>query len=112
VLLAAGFMRRLTGFGFSALCFFALSTILPPLAIVPLMFVLTTSNATPIRTNKTGIDHIIRAKEVQSMTGLSRTTLWRMENKGEFPRRVSLGVGSVGWRHSEVQHWLANRQAV
>ena len=72
----------------------------------------TTGNASPIRSNKTNTDHIIRAKEVQSMTGLSRTTLWRMENKGEFPRRVSLGVGSVGWRHSEVQQWLANRQAV
>lgn len=40
VVSAAGFMRGLSGFGFSALCFFALSPILPPMAIVPLMFVL------------------------------------------------------------------------
>lgn len=53
-------------------------------------------------------DRIIRSKEVQEMTGLSRTTLWRMENKGEFPRRVNLGVGSVGWRLSEVKEWIAN----
>lgn len=54
-------------------------------------------------------DRIIRAKEVQEMTGLSRTTLWRMENKSEFPRRVSLGVGSVGWKLSEVKLWIAKR---
>ena len=58
------------------------------------------------------IDHILRAKEVQAMTGLSRTTLWRMENKGEFPRRVSLGTGSVGWRQSEVHAWQASRKPV
>jgi predicted DNA-binding transcriptional regulator AlpA len=54
-------------------------------------------------------DQIIRAKEVQEMTRLSRTTLWRMENKGEFPRRVSLGGNSVGWKLSEVSHWIDNR---
>lgn len=43
VVSAAGFVRGLSGFGFSALCFFALSPILPPMAIVPLMFLLEAS---------------------------------------------------------------------
>ncbi|MEE9337179.1 MAG: AlpA family phage regulatory protein [Methylococcaceae bacterium] len=47
-------------------------------------------------------NRIIRANEVHTMTGLSRATLWRMENKQEFPRRVSLGANSVGWRLSEL----------
>lgn len=55
-------------------------------------------------------DRIIRAKEVQKLTGVSRTTLWRFENKGEFPRRVSLGASSVGWKLSEVQSWIQERQ--
>lgn len=54
-------------------------------------------------------DRIIRANEVQEMTGLSRTTLWRMENKDEFPRRVSLGGNTVGWKLREVQDWISNR---
>ncbi len=58
----------------------------------------------------TGIDRIIRAKEVQNLTGLSRTTLWRFENKGQFPRRVSLGASTVGWKLSEVQNWIEERQ--
>lgn len=40
VVFIAGIVRGLTGFGFSALCFFALAPILSPLAIVPLMFAL------------------------------------------------------------------------
>ncbi len=54
-------------------------------------------------------DRIIRAKEVQNMTGLSRTTLWRLENKNEFPNRVGLGANSVGWKLSEVQNWIDKR---
>ena len=51
-------------------------------------------------------DRIIRAKEVQNMTGLSRTTLWRLENKNEFPRRLSLGGNSVGWKLSDIKNWI------
>lgn len=43
VILAAGFMRGLTGFGFSALSFFALSPLFSPMAIVPLVFMLEVS---------------------------------------------------------------------
>lgn len=64
----------------------------------------------PISNTTTSIpDRIIRAKEVHTMTGLSRTTLWRMENKEEFPKRVSLGANSVGWRLSEVENWMRER---
>lgn len=54
-------------------------------------------------------DRIIRSKEVQKMTGLSRTTIWRMERVDEFPKRVSLGVGSVGWKFSEINLWIQNK---
>ena len=54
-------------------------------------------------------DKIIRTKEVQSLTGLSRTSIWRLEKKGEFPSRVPLGTGSVGWKYTEVQDWVNSR---
>ena len=57
-------------------------------------------------------DRIIRAKEVIEMTGLSRTTLWRMEKYKSFPARVSLGKGSVGWKLSEIQKWVASRDKI
>ncbi|PIE46016.1 MAG: DNA-binding protein [Gammaproteobacteria bacterium] len=54
-------------------------------------------------------DRILRAKEVISLTGLSRTTIWRLEKQGEFPARVSLGGNRVGWRVSEINHWIGTR---
>ncbi len=54
-------------------------------------------------------DRILRAKEVINLTGLSRTTIWRLETKGEFPHRVSLGGNRVGWRLSEINHWVSTR---
>ena len=40
VVLFAGFVRGLTGFGFSALCVSCLSVFLPPAQVVPALFVL------------------------------------------------------------------------
>lgn len=54
-------------------------------------------------------DRIIRTKEVQKITGLSRTTIWRLERSGKFPARVSLCTGSVGWKLSEVEKWVRCR---
>ena len=51
-------------------------------------------------------ERILRIKEVTEITGLSRTTIWRMERKDEFPARVQLGVGSVGWKASDVNNWI------
>ncbi len=65
---------------------------------------------TTASSKKPEVDRVIRANEVHNITGLSRTTLWRMENKGEFPRRVSLGGNAVGWKLSEVQKWISDRQ--
>ena len=65
-----------------------------------------TKNKTqPVNLERTP-DRIIRAKEVQQLTGLSRTTLWRLEQRDAFPKRVSLGGQSVGWKLSEVQDWI------
>ena len=55
-------------------------------------------------------DRIIRAKEVVEMTGLSRTTIWRMERYKSFPARVSLGKNSVGWKLSDIQKWVEFRR--
>lgn len=55
-------------------------------------------------------DRILRMQEVQDIVGVSRTTLWRMENKGDFPRRVPLGASSVGWLKSDIEAWLQARK--
>jgi len=54
-------------------------------------------------------ERIIRSKEVQELTGLSRTTIWRLERSGKFPARVPLSSSIVGWRSSEITHWITTR---
>lgn len=57
-------------------------------------------------------ERIIRAREVCDMAGLSRATIWRREKAGTFPARVSLGGNSVGWKYSEVQRWMSERESL
>lgn len=55
-------------------------------------------------------DRIIRAKEISQKTGLSRSTIWRLEREGVFPKRKQLAPHTVGWLESEVARWLESRQ--
>ncbi len=52
---------------------------------------------------------ILRTPDVIRATGLSRTTLWRLERLGDFPPRVRLGANSIGWVESEVRAWIETR---
>ena len=54
-------------------------------------------------------DRFMREPEVKSLTGLSRTTRWRMERNDDFPRRRRLSRNAVGWLASEVQAWMQDR---
>ncbi len=56
-------------------------------------------------------DRFIREPEVKRITGLSRTTRWRLERKGEFPPRRQLSENAVGWLESEIRVWIASRTA-
>ena len=49
---------------------------------------------------------ILRRREVQTQTGLSRSHLYLLIQQGRFPKPVKLGARAVGWRQSEVQNWI------
>jgi len=49
---------------------------------------------------------ILAEPEVQRLTNLSRTTRWRLEREGKFPRRLRLSGNRVGWRADEIQAWI------
>ena len=54
---------------------------------------------------------IVRLKDVQRMTGLSRSTIYAQIAKGKFPKQIHLtGVRSVGWHESAVIQWIESRQ--
>jgi prophage regulatory protein len=54
----------------------------------------------------------LSGKEVEAKTSLSRVTIWRMEQRGEFPQRVQISLNRVGWIESEVDEWMQARPRV
>lgn len=53
---------------------------------------------------------ILRFPAVEQITGLSRTTIWRMERAGSFPSRRMLSPNCIGWVRSEVERWVQTRK--
>jgi prophage regulatory protein len=49
---------------------------------------------------------VIRKRELLKMIPLSDVTVWRLERKGEFPKRFTLGGRAVGWFADEIDEWL------
>ncbi|MFC0572663.1 helix-turn-helix transcriptional regulator [Paraburkholderia solisilvae] len=51
---------------------------------------------------------ILRRKQVEAVTGLSRSTIYaRIRNK-TFPPAIQLGPRSVGWRAGDIDAFLAS----
>jgi prophage regulatory protein len=55
---------------------------------------------------------ILRLPEVMRLTGLGRSTIYRLLAAGQFPPPVRLSVRAVGWRRTDVDHWTAERPQV
>jgi prophage regulatory protein len=54
---------------------------------------------------------MIRFPTVRDRTGLSRSTIWRLERQGEFPRHRRISPNAVGWLEHEVDAWIMRRMA-
>jgi predicted DNA-binding transcriptional regulator AlpA len=49
---------------------------------------------------------VLSQKAVLQRVPLSRTTLWRLERVGAFPRRLRISPNRVGWLESDVDAWV------
>lgn len=47
----------------------------------------------------------IRMRNLPGVVGLSRAEIYRQVRKGTFPRPVSLGGASKGWRMADIKAW-------
>lgn len=54
-------------------------------------------------------DRLLTRKEVEALTGLSRSTLYRMKKEGRFPQPRQMGSRAVRWPASEVELWVQER---
>ena len=63
-------------------------------------------------TEPTSERRIIRIKELTSLIGLSRSTIYdRLNSKSQrfdptFPKPIKLGVAAIGWHSAAVYEWI------
>ncbi len=52
---------------------------------------------------------ILRRKQVERRTGLSRSTLYQKISQGTFPAPIRLSSQAVGWLSHEIDEWIEQR---
>lgn len=55
-------------------------------------------------------DNFLRRPEVESRTGLARSTIYDWMARGDFPLPVKLGCRLVAWRESDIAAWMDARE--
>lgn len=61
-------------------------------------------------TEASALPKLITAKELYARIPYSAVHIWRLEQKGEFPRRVRLGPNRIAWVEAEIVEWLTSRR--
>ena len=54
---------------------------------------------------------LINRKKLLAMIPLSERTIFNMEQRGEFPRRIALTSRNVAWDLAEVEEWIEARKS-
>ena len=51
----------------------------------------------------------LRLKDIQQITSLSKSTIYRLISEGSFPKQVKVGKRAVVWVRSDVSNWMDQR---
>jgi prophage regulatory protein len=51
----------------------------------------------------------LRFPEVRERTGLSRSTIWRLERRGDFPKHTRISTNVVAWVEEDIVSWIRAR---
>ena len=51
-------------------------------------------------------DRLLRRPEVETMTGLSCSAIYRLMDEGKFPRPKKIGPHAVRWPLFDIRHWI------
>jgi prophage regulatory protein len=52
---------------------------------------------------------LLRFPMVRERTGLSRSTIWRLERQGDFPKHRRISANVVAWVEAEVMSWIHSK---
>lgn len=53
--------------------------------------------------------NLLRIRQVMAKTALSRSCIYALAQKGDFPKPVKLGERSSAWIEGEVLEWIEER---
>jgi len=54
---------------------------------------------------------LLRRKQVEALTGLTRSTIYALMADGKFPKPCQLVGRTVAWPASSINKWIAERIA-
>ncbi|WP_442789653.1 helix-turn-helix transcriptional regulator [Novosphingobium sp. SL115] len=54
-------------------------------------------------------DRLLRISEVIEITSLSRSQIYAMAKRGDFPKQISLGRKCSRWRGQDIAAWIAGQ---
>ena len=57
------------------------------------------------------VNKFLSKTDVDGMTGISDVTRWRMEKRGDFPKRRQISPNRVAYLESEILEWMNTRPA-
>ena len=52
------------------------------------------------------VPRILRRQLVESQTGLSRSKIYDLITRDEFPRPIKIGARAVGWVEADIAAWI------
>lgn len=53
---------------------------------------------------------ILKLPQVIEATGLSKSTIYVLISRGEFPAQIKLSERASGWKESDINEWIDSRQ--
>lgn len=54
---------------------------------------------------------LINRKKLLAMIPLADRTIYNLEHRGEFPRRIALTSRNVAWDLAEIEEWIEARKS-
>lgn len=55
------------------------------------------------------IPRILRRQLVENHTGLSRSQIYELIARKEFPRPIKIGARAVGWIEKDIVDWIKSK---
>lgn len=55
------------------------------------------------------VQGLLKRRKVEAITGLSRSSIYAMMDKGTFPRPIRIGERAVAWPEKAITDWLESR---